>query len=126
MLSRKVVTLSGRRFRGYFPSYKMGRTVAWESLLELAAIHLLEFSRGVLSYREQPVLIQYPDGEHMLRTSFKVDLVFIEGQTRWQIRRRLATGKIPLESDTGEQLNLSDQEIRSRWLSQTLSRRHGA
>jgi hypothetical protein len=41
----------------------MGRMVAWESLLELAAIHLLEFSRGVLSYREQPVLIQYADGE---------------------------------------------------------------
>lgn len=63
MPSRKVVTRRGRRFRGYFPSYKMGRMVAWESLLELAAIHLLEFSRGVLSYREQPVLIQYADGE---------------------------------------------------------------
>ena len=63
MLSRKVVTRRGRRFRGYFPSYKMGRMVAWESLLELAAIHLLEFSRGVLSYREQPVLIQYADGD---------------------------------------------------------------
>lgn len=63
MLSRKVVTRRGRRFRGYFPSYKMGRMVAWESLLELAAIQLLEFSRGVLSYREQPTLIQYPDGE---------------------------------------------------------------
>lgn len=55
----------------------------------------------------------------MLRASFKVGLVFIEGQNRWQIRRRLATGKIQLESDTGELLNLSDQEIRSRWLSQT-------
>ena len=55
----------------------------------------------------------------MLRTSFKVGLVFIEGQTRWQIRRRLATGKIQLESDTGELLNLSDEEIRCRWLSQT-------
>lgn len=65
MHSRKVVTRRGRRFRGYFPSYKMGRMVAWESLLELAAIHLLEFSRGVLSYREQPVLIQYADGEHI-------------------------------------------------------------
>ena len=55
----------------------------------------------------------------MLRTSFKVGLVFIEEQIRWQIRRRLATGKIQVESDTGELLNLSDQEIRSRWLSHT-------
>jgi len=55
----------------------------------------------------------------MLRTSFKVGLVFKEGQICWQIRRRLATGKIQVESDTGELLNLSDQEIRSRWLSQT-------
>lgn len=65
MLSRKVVTRRGRRFRGYFPSRKMGCMVAWESLLELDAIHLLEFSRGVLSYREQPILIQYADGENI-------------------------------------------------------------
>ena len=55
----------------------------------------------------------------MLRTSFKVGLVFLEGLIRWMIRRRLATGKIQLESDAGELLNLSDEEIRSRWLSQT-------
>ena len=55
----------------------------------------------------------------MLRTSFKVGLVFLEGLIRWMSRRRLATGKIQLESDAGELLNLSDEEIRSRWLSQT-------
>ncbi len=37
----------------------------------------------------------------MLRTSFKIGLTFIDGQTRRQIRRRLPTGKIQLEADNG-------------------------
>ena len=36
----------------------------------------------------------------------------------WEIRRRLATGKIQLQSDTGELLNLTDQELLGRWMSQ--------
>lgn len=55
----------------------------------------------------------------MQRFSFKAGLVFIEGQTRWQIRRRLPTGKIQLESDFGELQNLTDAELRSRWFSQS-------
>ncbi|MFA6310750.1 MAG: hypothetical protein WCV99_01800 [Sterolibacterium sp.] len=54
----------------------------------------------------------------MQRFSFKVGLVFIEGQVRWQIRRRLATGKIQLESDSGELKSLSDSELRLCWSSQ--------
>lgn len=54
----------------------------------------------------------------MQRFSFKVGLIFIEGQIRWQIRRRLPTGKIQLESDSGELQNLPDSELRSRWVSQ--------
>jgi putative transposase len=54
----------------------------------------------------------------MQRFSFKVGLTFIEGQVRWQIRRRLPTGKIQLESDTGELITLTDLELRQRWLSQ--------
>jgi len=65
MPARKVVTRRGRRFRGYFPSRKLGRMVAWESLLERDAILLLEFSSGVVSYREQPVLIEYFDGQQI-------------------------------------------------------------
>ena len=59
MKSRKVVTRSGRKFRGYFPSKKLGRMVEWESLLERDAILLFEFSTGVKSYQEQPELIYY-------------------------------------------------------------------
>lgn len=65
MSVRKVVTRSGRRIRGYFPSYKCGRMIAWESLLERDAILLLEFSAGVISYRHQPAVIDYSDGEQM-------------------------------------------------------------
>lgn len=59
MAVRKVVTRSGRGVRGYFPSRKMGRMIAWESLLERDAILLLEFSPRVVRYREQPVCIDY-------------------------------------------------------------------
>jgi hypothetical protein len=61
MLARKVVTRSGRGTRGYFPSVKMGRMIEWESLLERDAILLMEFSPGVVAYREQPERIQYYD-----------------------------------------------------------------
>lgn len=37
--------------------------VAFESLLELAVILLLEFSRAVVSYREQPELVFYGNGD---------------------------------------------------------------
>lgn len=62
---RKVVTRRGRRIRGYFPSTKLGRMVAWESILERDAIFLLEFSPGVVSYQEQPALVHYADGLRM-------------------------------------------------------------
>lgn len=51
MFSRNVITRRGRGFRGNFPSRKLGRMVAGESLVELLAILLWEFSPGVLTYR---------------------------------------------------------------------------
>lgn len=59
MQSRKVVTRSGRGFRGYFPSKKLNRMVEYESLLERDALYLFECSPGVKSYRAQPELIFY-------------------------------------------------------------------
>lgn len=67
MALRKVVTRSGRGFRGYFPSRKMGQMVAWESLLERDAIQLFEFSPGVLRYRGHQELVLYPDGSRIRR-----------------------------------------------------------
>ncbi|MGV3581262.1 MAG: Tn7 transposase TnsA N-terminal domain-containing protein [Methylophilus sp.] len=61
MLSRKVVTRSGRGFRGYYPSKKLNRLVQFESLLERDAIRLFETTRVVVKYKEQPTIIYYHD-----------------------------------------------------------------
>lgn len=65
MLSRKALTRSGRGFRMRIPSTKLGRMVECESILEGDVVLLLEYSPGVLSYKEQPALIHYWDGEEM-------------------------------------------------------------
>lgn len=65
MLSRKVVTRSGRGFRGYFPSKKLNRMVHCESILERDAAILFENSALVLSFQEQPILINYSVGEEI-------------------------------------------------------------
>ncbi|KML60802.1 hypothetical protein VL15_08320 [Burkholderia cepacia] len=57
--ARQVVRPTGGIFRGRFPSRKSGRSVAFESLIERDALLLFEFSRGVISYREQPYSIYY-------------------------------------------------------------------
>ena len=59
MKARKVVTRSGRGFRGYFPSKKLNRLVEFESILERDAIKLFENANEVIEYREQPTIIYY-------------------------------------------------------------------
>lgn len=61
MLSRKVVTRSGRGYRGYFPSKKLNRLVQFESLLEKEAIQYFEQNMEVISFQEQPELFHYYD-----------------------------------------------------------------
>lgn len=58
---RKVVTRSGRHHRGKFPSFKLKRTVHWESMLERDAILHLEYHPLVLAYQEQPCVLHYYD-----------------------------------------------------------------
>lgn len=81
MLARKVVTRRGRHFRGYFPSRKLNRMVAWESPLERDAIQLLEFSPGVVSYQEQPTVIQYFDGDQMRDYYPDLEVRLLDGAT---------------------------------------------
>lgn len=54
----------------------------------------------------------------MLRYSSRVGQVYIEGQRRWRLVRRLATGKLQFEADDGELLSLTDAEVNARWLRQ--------
>lgn len=77
---RKVVTRRGRGFRGYFPSRKLGRMVAGESITELNAILHLEFSPGVLSYQEQPILVRYRDGDFVRDYYPDFEVVFTTGE----------------------------------------------
>ncbi len=53
----------------------------------------------------------------MQRISFKIDLAFVVALIHYTIKRRLATGKLQLESDTGELINLTDAELLQRWQS---------
>lgn len=47
---------------GHFPSLKLRRMVAFESLLERDYLYLLDFERDVLTFEEQPLTIRYHQG----------------------------------------------------------------
>lgn len=51
----------------------------------------------------------------MIRFTFKRGLVFLEGQCRWQLVRRLPSGKLQFEAEDGELLNLTDADALQRW-----------
>jgi hypothetical protein len=61
MRVRNVMTRSGRNYRSYYPSKKLCRMVHCESILERKAAHLFENSMLVLSYQEQPEIVNYAD-----------------------------------------------------------------
>jgi hypothetical protein len=78
MLSRKVVTRSGRGFRGYYPSKKLNRLVQFESILERDAIQLFEQAEAVSEYREQPTIIYYHDEDGQPRKYYPDFEVILE------------------------------------------------
>lgn len=67
MRARKVITRSGRKYRGKFPSRKLNRSVHWESWLERDTILQLEYHPHVLSYQEQPSLEHWYDSRGEVR-----------------------------------------------------------
>lgn len=70
MRSRKVITRSGRKIRGKFPSRKLGKQVHWESPLERDAIVMFEMHPQVLSYQEQPIEEIYYDSKGLPRRCY--------------------------------------------------------
>jgi hypothetical protein len=58
MAARKVSGRGGNMI-GRFPSLKMGRMIAFESLIEQDYLFLLDFEPDVLNFTEQPVKIEY-------------------------------------------------------------------
>lgn len=124
MRVRKVVTRRGRHIRGYFPSKKLNRMVAWESLLEKDALLLMELSPGVLSYQEQPEAISYWDGQAMCgyvpdlrvnlcnETSLLVEVKPVEELERPSVRAKYQQIAQHLQEQGEHFLILTDQEIR--------------
>ena len=55
----RKVSNRGRNVVGRFPSIKMGRMIAFESLLERDFIYLLDYDVRVEWYEEQPLTIEY-------------------------------------------------------------------
>lgn len=78
MRVRKVVTRSGKRFRGKFPSQKLNRMVHWESMIERDAILHFEYHPLVLDYQEQPSIEIYYDragDQHQYFPDFRLTFI---------------------------------------------------
>jgi TnsA endonuclease N terminal len=56
---RNVSNRSKRNTIGHFPSLKMKRMVAFESLIERDGMYTFDFERDVLAFEEQPLSIEY-------------------------------------------------------------------
>lgn len=52
----------------------------------------------------------------MIRCSFKKGLIFIAKDNRWELKRRLITGRLQFENEHGEVKNLQDKEVHEHWL----------
>lgn len=78
--AREVLRPSGGIMRGKFPSRKNGRMIHHEGLLELDAIYLFEASPLITKYREQPRLIQFPDGGRLRRYTPDFELELQSGE----------------------------------------------
>lgn len=55
----RKVSNRGGNIIGHFPSHKLGRMVAFESLLERDFIYLLDYEPDVERFSEQPLVIRY-------------------------------------------------------------------
>lgn len=79
MRARKVVTRSGKRFRGKFPSVKLKRSVHWESLIERDALLHFDHHPLVISYQEQPSKEFYYNDEGQQRVCYPDFLLKLAG-----------------------------------------------
>lgn len=102
MRARKVITRSGRKIRGKFPSRKLGKQVHWESPLERDAIVMFEVHPLVLSYQEQPMEETYYDSKgqpHKCYPDFRIrglggQELLVEVKRNADLRRRSVRGKL--------------------------------
>ena len=55
----RKVSGRGRNMIGHFPSLKLGRMVAFESLIEQDYLYVLDYETEVTWFEEQPLTIAY-------------------------------------------------------------------
>ena len=72
----RQVSNRGGNVIGKFPSIKMGRMIAFESLLERDFIYLLDYDPAVEWFEEQPLTIEYVSDDKVL--SYTPDFHLIE------------------------------------------------
>jgi len=102
MRARKVITRSGRKIRGKFPSVKLGKQIHWESPLERDAIVMFEVHPRVLSYQEQPIEETYYDSRGQPRKcypDFRIQTLggqelLVEVKRNADLRRPSVRGKL--------------------------------
>lgn len=77
----RTVSNRGRRnVIGYFPSLKMRRMVQFESTLERDLIYLLDFVAQVVSFEEQPLVVEYEHQGKTLSYTPDFQVVFASGR----------------------------------------------
>lgn len=102
MRARKVITRSGRKIRGKFPSRKLGKQVHWESPLERDAIVMFEVHPLVLTFQEQPIEETYYDSKglpHKCYPDFRLrglggQELLVEVKRNADLRRPSVRGKL--------------------------------
>lgn len=103
MRARKVVTRSGKRFRGKFPSVKLKRSIHWESFIERDAILHFDHHPLVLSFQEQPSKEYYYDDGGRQRTCYPDFLVTFVGGSELLVeikpKKKLRDKKVRLKLD---------------------------
>lgn len=78
--ARKVISPSSGIVRVKFPSRKNKRMMYAEGLLEADAFYWLEAATDVLSYREQPFTIRFPDGAQLRRYTPDIEVTLHGGE----------------------------------------------
>jgi hypothetical protein len=137
MRVRKVVTRSGKRFRGKFPSKKLGRMVHWESMLERDAIFHFEYNPLLVGYQEQPSIEIYYDKEGEQRRyfpDFRLDFqdgreLYVEVKPASVLATRLVREKFQSVAKRFEEQGrhfrvLTDEDIRREPLLSNLNKVH--
>jgi hypothetical protein len=127
---RKVSNHGGNAI-GRFPSTKMGRMIAFESLLERDFIYLLDYDPVVDWFEEQPLSIEYQQEEQLLHYTPDFHLleddrhVLVECKPERFVdtdenRRKLAVGQAWCEKQGWEFRLVTDQQVRSGYRLQNI------